>query len=139
MLIQPYLSFEGRCDEAVKFYQAALGAEVQTLMRFNEAPDQSMVPPGSGDKVMHLSMRIGDSLVMASDGRCSGSTESAGFKGVSLTLTVADDAEAERSFAALSEGGQVTMSLEATFFASRFGMLTDRFGVQWMVVGGQPS
>ena len=136
MLIQPYLSFEGRCDEAVKFYQAALGAEVQMLMRFNEAPDQSMTPPGLGDKVMHVSMRIGDSVVMASDGRCSGTT---GFTGVSLSLTVVDDAEAGRLFTALSDGGQVTMPLEKTFFASKFGMLTDRFGVQWMVVGGQQS
>jgi PhnB protein len=134
MLVQPYLSFEGRCDEAVKFYQAAVGAEVQMLMRFKEAPDQSMMSPGSADKVMHVSMRIGDSVVMASDGRCSGTT---GFNGISLSLSVADDAQAERLFAGLSDGGQVTMPLAKTFFASKFGMLTDRFGVSWMVMGGQ--
>jgi PhnB protein len=133
MLVQPYLSFEGRCDEAVKFYQAAVGAEVQMLMRFKEAPDQSMMSPGSADKVMHVSMRIGDSVVMASDGRCSGTT---GFNGISLSLSVADDAQAERLFAGLSDGGQVTMPLAKTFFASKFGMLTDRFGVSWMVMGG---
>jgi PhnB protein len=134
MLVQPYLSFEGRCDEAVKFYQAAVGAEVQMLMRFKEAPDQSMMSPESADKVMHVSMRIGDSVVMASDGRCSGTT---GFNGISLSLSVADDAQAERLFAGLSDGGQVTMPLAKTFFASKFGMLTDRFGVSWMVMGGQ--
>jgi len=133
MLVQPYLSFEGRCDEAVKFYQAAVGAEVQMLMRFKEAPDQSMMSPESADKVMHVSMRIGDSVVMASDGRCSGTT---GFNGISLSLSVADDAQAERLFAGLSDGGQVTMPLAKTFFASKFGMLTDRFGVSWMVMGG---
>lgn len=136
MLVQPYLSFEGRCDEAVKFYHSAVGAEVQMLMRFKEAPDQSMMPPGSADKVMHVALRIGDSLVMATDGRCSGTT---GFNGISLSLDVADDAEAERVFAALGDGGQVTMPLAKTFFASKFGMLADRFGVQWMVVAGAQS
>ncbi|WP_428490378.1 VOC family protein [Rhodopila sp.] len=134
MLVQPYLSFNGRCDEAVKFYQSAIGAEVQMLMRFKEAPDQSMVPPGSADKVMHVSLRIGDSLVMASDGGCSGT---AAFSGISLSLTAADDAEADRLFAALADGGQVTMPLAKTFFASKFGMVTDRFGLNWMVMTGQ--
>ena len=131
MQVQPYLSFNGRCDEAVKFYQAAIGAEVQMLMRFKEAPDQSMIPPGSADKVMHVSLRIGDSVVMASDGGCSGTSA---FSGVSLSLSAADDAEADRLFAALADGGQVTMPLAKTFFASKFGMVTDRFGVNWMVM-----
>jgi PhnB protein len=134
MLIQPYLSFEGRCDEAVKFYQAAVGAEVQMLMRFKEAPDQSMMTPESADKVMHATLRMGDSVVMATDGRCSGKP---GFNGISLSLSVAEDGEAERVFAALSDGGQITMPLAKTFFASKFGMLADRFGVQWMVIAGQ--
>jgi PhnB protein len=134
MKIQPYLSFEGRCDEAVEFYQTALGAEVQMLMRFKEAPDQSMVTTNSADKVMHVSLRIGDSIVMASDGRCSGNP---GFGGISLSLTVADDAEAEQKFAALEAGGQVTMPLTTTFFSSKFGMLADKFGVQWMIMVAQ--
>ena len=133
MLVQPYLSFEGRCEEAVKFYQAALGAEVQMLMRFKDSPDQSMVSPGSADKVMHVSMRIGDSTVMASDGRCTGK---AAFDGISLSLTLADDAQAERVFAALADGGQTTMPLAKTFFASKFGMVADKFGVNWMVMAG---
>ena len=133
MLVQPYLSFEGRCEEAVKFYQAALGAEVQMLMRFKDSPDQSMVSPDSADKVMHASMRIGDSTVMASDGRCTGKMA---FGGVSLSLTVADDTEAERVFAGLASGGQITMPMTKTFFASKFGMVADKFGVNWMVLAG---
>jgi PhnB protein len=133
MLVQPYLSFEGRCEEAVNFYQASLGAEVQMLMRFKDSPDQSMVSPGSADKVMHVSMRIGDSTVMASDGRCTGKTA---FDGISLSLTLADDAQAERAFAALADGGQTTMPLAKTFFASKFGMVADKFGVNWMVMAG---
>jgi PhnB protein len=133
MLVQPYLSFEGRCEEAVNFYQASLGAEVQMLMRFKDSPDQSMVSPDSADKVMHVSMRIGDSTVMASDGRCTGKTA---FDGISLSLTLADDAQAERAFAALADGGQTTMPLAKTFFASKFGMVADKFGVNWMVMAG---
>jgi PhnB protein len=134
MLIQPYLSFEGRCDEAVEFYRTALGAEVLMLMRFKDSPDQSMISPGSADKVMHVAMRIGETTVMASDGRCSGQT---GFNGISLSVTAADDAEAERTFSALQDGGQIMMPLTKTFFASKFGMVTDRFGVNWMVLAGQ--
>jgi PhnB protein len=134
MLVQPYLSFEGRCEEAIEFYKKAVGAEVQMMMRFKESPDQSMITPDSADKVMHVSMRIGDSTIMASDGRCSGQP---GFNGISLSLTTADDAEAERRFAALEDGGQVTMPLSKTFFASKFGMVADKFGVQWMVMVGQ--
>jgi PhnB protein len=133
MLVQPYLSFEGRCEEAVKYYQTALGAEVQMLMRFKDSPDQSMVSPDSADKVMHVSMRIGDSTVMASDGRCTGKMA---FGGISLSLTVADDTEAERVFAGLANGGQITMPMTKTFFASKFGMVADKFGVNWMVMAG---
>jgi PhnB protein len=131
MQVQPYLSFEGRCDEAVEFYRAAVGAEVLMLMRFKDSPDQSMITPESADKVMHVCMRIGDSQVMASDGRCTGKMA---FDGISLSLTVADDADAERRFAALQDGGQITMPLTKTFFASKFGMVADRFGVHWMVM-----
>jgi PhnB protein len=131
MLVQPYLMFEGRCDEAVKFYRAAVGAQLQMLMRFKESPEPSMVTPETADKVMHASMRIGESVVMMSDGRCTGQM---GFSGFSLSLIASDDAEAERRFAALADGGQVTMPLMKTFFASKFGMLADRFGVTWMVL-----
>lgn len=131
MQIQPYLSFEGRCDEAVQFYQSALGAEVQMLMRFKDAPDLGMTPPGSADKVMHTAIKIGGSIILATDGRCTGSP---GFTGISLSLDVADEAQAEQKFAALADGGKVTMPLMKTFFAPKFGMVQDRFGIQWMIV-----
>jgi PhnB protein len=134
MQVQPYLFFDGRCEEAVEFYKRALGAEITMLMRFKDSPEPpqpDMVPPGSGDKVMHTSFRIGDTTVMASDGRCQGQPS---FQGFSLSLTARDDAEAERLFTALAEGGQVQMPLAKTFFSSRFGMVADRFGVPWMIV-----
>jgi PhnB protein len=134
MTIQAYLTFGGRCQEAVDFYREALGAEVQMLMRFKEAPDQpppGMVPDNWGDKIMHVSLKIGDAVLMASDG-CASSDKN--FQGFSLSLNAANEAEADRKFAALSKSGQVTMPLGKTFFAPRFGMLVDRFGVSWMVI-----
>ena len=130
MQVQPYLFFDGRCEEAIAFYRKALGAEVEMLMRFKDAPESAMTPPGSADKVMHASLKIGGSMVLASDGHCGGK---ASFQGFSLSITAADDAEADRLFNALADGGQVQMPLAKTFFSSRFGMVADRFGVGWMV------
>jgi PhnB protein len=133
MQVQPYLFFDGRCEEAVEFYRSALGAEVTMLMRFKDSPEPlepGMVPPGAGDKVMHVSFRIGETTVLASDGRCEGRPS---FQGFSLSLTVPNEAEAERLFASLAEGGQVQMPLTKTFFSSRFGMVADRYGVSWMI------
>jgi len=131
-LVQSYLFFDGRCEEAVEFYRQKLGAEVQMLMRFKESPEPNpQLPPGSGDKVMHCQFRIGETTVMASDGRCLGKPS---FEGFALSLTVGNDTEAERYFKALTDGGQVQMPLTKTFFSSRFGMVTDRFGVTWMVL-----
>ncbi|MBI2312593.1 MAG: VOC family protein [Betaproteobacteria bacterium] len=134
MQVQPYLFFEGRCEEAIEFYSAALGAEVEMLMRFKDSPEPpqpGMIPPGAENKVMHASFRIGDTAVMASDGRCLGKPS---FQGFSLSLTAANEAEAERLFAALGKRGQVQMPLAKTFFSPRFGMVADRFGVSWMVI-----
>jgi PhnB protein len=134
MIVQPYLFFDGRCEEAVEFYRSALGAEVTMLMRYKDSPDPpppGMVAPGSENKVMHTSFRIGETTVMASDGQCQGRPN---FQGFSLSLTVPNEAEAERLFAALADGGQVQMPLTKTFFSSRFGMVADRFGVPWMIV-----
>ena len=131
--IQPYLFLEGRCEEALDFYRRALGAEVTMLMRFRESPDKEMVTPGSENKVMHASFRIGDSVVMASDGHCKGKPS---FTGFSLTITVPDTATADRLFNALAEGGQVQMPLAKTFFSPRFAMVADRFGVSWMIFTG---
>jgi len=128
--VQPYLFLEGRCEEAVEFYRRTLGAEVIMLMRFKDSPDQTMIPPGAANRVMHASLRIGESTVLASDGRCEGR---ASFQGFALSLTVSSEAEADRLFAALQEGGQVHMPLTKTFFSPRFGMLADRFGVSWMI------
>jgi PhnB protein len=133
MPIQPYLFFDGRCEEAIEFYKRALGAKVEMLMRFSESPDPpppGMVPPGSENKVMHASLRIGDSIVMASDGSCGGKPQFAGF---SLSLSVKDAATADRLFNALADGGQVQMPIGKTFWSPRFGMVADRFGVGWMV------
>ena len=134
MQVQPYLFFDGRCEEAVEFYKKTLGAKVEMLMRFKDSPEPAqpgMVPPGAENKVMHSSFRIGDTMVMASDGRCMGKPS---FQGFSLSLTVPNEAEAERLFAALGDGGQVQMPLAKTFFSPRFGMVADRFGVSWMVI-----
>lgn len=138
MQVQPYLSFDGRCDEAIAFYRRALKAEVTSVMRFKEMPkseagEEGAIPPGSEEKVMHGSLRIGNITVFVSDGRCRGKPD---FQGFSLALTASSDAEAEQLFNNLSEGGQVRMPLAKTFFSSRFGMVADRFGVAWMVLVG---
>jgi len=134
MLVQAYLNFDGRCEEALNFYKKALGAEVTMLMRMNESPEPpkpGLVAPGSADKVLHAAFRIGETMLLASDCYCSGKPV---FQGFSLTITARDEAEANRLFAALSDGGQVTAPLSKTFFSPRFGMVTDRFGVAWMVL-----
>ena len=131
MRVQPYLFFDGRCGEALEFYQKAIGAETGMLMRFKDSPDQSMVTPQNADKVMHAQFQIGDTTVMASDGRNTGAPN---FQGFALSIIAPTEVEAERTFAALGEGGQVTMPLAKTFFSPRFGMLADRFGVNWMVL-----
>ncbi|MGB6537854.1 MAG: VOC family protein [Xanthobacteraceae bacterium] len=131
MQVQPYLSFEGRCDEAIEFYKQALGAKLDMVMRFKEAPDQSMVTPQNKDKVMHAALHLGDTQLLMSDGRCQGGPN---FKGIALALSAASDADAERMFNALADGGQVQMPMAKTFFSSRFGMVADKFGVGWMVM-----
>ena len=133
MHIEPYLFFNGRCEEAIAFYKRALGAEVLMLMRNNEAPEPAppgMLLPGSEDKVMHATLRIGASNLMLSDGRCDGKPV---FNGFSLSIDAANEAEADRLFAALADGGTVQMPLAKTFWSPKFGMVADRFGVGWMV------
>jgi PhnB protein len=132
MQIQPYLFFNGRCEEAAAFYRATLGAEVLMAMRFSDMPTgggQPQPDPAMADKIMHMAIRIGDAEFMASDGRCTGATN---FQGFALNLQL-DDAAAVKAFDALSDDGQVIMPLGPTFFASRFGMVTDKFGVTWMI------
>ena len=142
MQVRSYLSFEGRCEEALTFYKQAVGAEVKALMRFKENPDfangsasEGCIGPGAEDKIMHSEFRIGDTTLMATDGMNSGK---ANFAGTSQALLVGSGAEADRYFNALAEGGQVMMPLAKTFFSEKFGMTTDRFGVHWMIVVDHP-
>ena len=128
---EPYLFFNGRCDAAIEFYKKALGAKDVVVMRFKDSPDPASRPPGADDKVMHASFKIGETLIMASDGRCDGKVQ---FDGFSLSISVGSANEAQRLFTALSDGGQVQMPLTKTFFSPAFGMVQDRFGVGWMVI-----
>jgi len=133
-VVQAYLFFDGCCEEAMEFYRRALGAEVQMMMRFKESPEPlppGSCPPGSENKVMHASVRIGESVIMVSDGRCGGQPS---FDGFSLSITVSTEAEAEKLFSALEDGGKVQAPLVKTFFSPRFGMVLDRFGVMWMIL-----
>ena len=131
-VIQPYLFFGGNCEEAIAFYKKTLGAEVEMVMKFKDSPEPmpaDKMKPGFENKVMHSSFRIGDSTIMASDG-CDEATQ---FSGFSLSITVPDTAAADRTFSALGAGGKVTMPLAPTFWSPKFGMLTDKFGIGWMV------
>lgn len=134
-IVQSYLFFDGKCEEAIEFYKRALGAEVQMMLRFKDNPEPSKPgcepPKGSENKIMHAQFRIGETVVMGSDGRCSGKPN---FEGFALSLTVATEAEADKAFNALADGGKVEMPLNKTFFSARFGMVEDRFGVFWMVL-----
>jgi len=132
-LVQPYLMFNGRCEEAIEFYRKALGAQVEFSMRFKESPEPpppGMVPPGFENKIMHCSFRIGATTLMASDGCTAGQPK---FEGFSLSISVPNEAEADRAFNALADGGKIGMPLGKTFWSPRFGMVQDRFGVSWMV------
>ena len=139
MQTQIYLFFDGRTDEALEFYKKTLGIEVEMLMRFKDAPVQpkeGMCPPGSEGKVMHSSFKLGDQHVMASDGNCGGKPS---FQGFGLSLSVKTEAEADKLFAALGDGGQVQMPMGKTFFSPKFGMVQDKFGVGWMVLVSPPA
>ena len=131
-MVQPYLFFSGNCQEAIEFYRVAVGAQVDQVSLFKDSPEPpppGMLPPGFENKVMHATFRIGSTAIMASDG-C-GDTSS--FSGFSLSLQVPDLATAEKAFAALSAGGKISMPMQKTFWSPGFGMLSDRFGVGWMV------
>ncbi len=139
MSVAPYLFFNGRCEEALAFYKNALGAEILFQMRYSECPeplDPKMVPPGSENLIMHVTFRIGDTIVMGSDGQPGQPSQ---FKGFALSLTAKDPAEAERHFAALSDRGEIRMPISKTFFSPCFGMVADKFGVPWMVNVPQPT
>lgn len=130
ILVQPYLFFGGRCEEALEFYRTAIGVEIERLVRFKESPEPQGLPDCFDDKIMHASVRIGKTTIMVSDGQCEGDQN---FDGFSLSITVPDAVQAENIFAALAEDGLIVTPLEKTFWAPKFGMLQDRFGVSWMV------
>ena len=137
MKVQAYIPYRGRCEEALEFYKKSVGAEVTALMRWKDSPDTAMKPPpGYEEKIMHADFRIGETHLMADDGMGEAKAE---FKGMTLLVEVADDAEAKRVFAALGEGGSVTMALMKTFWTTSFGTLTDKFGVPWMVNVAEPK
>jgi PhnB protein len=132
----PYLIFDGRCEEALELYKKALGAEVQMMMRFNESPEQAC-PGGTqppGDKVMHACLKVGNGVLMASDGMTANGKPT--FQGFSLSYEAKDEADAKRRFNALADGGKVEMPLAETFFAKCFGVVADKFGVSWMIISG---
>jgi len=131
MHVQPYLFFDGRCDEALDFYKKAIGADVKMLMRWKDSPDKSMCTQDNADKVMHSQFQIGDTTVMASDGRNQGQPK---FDGFALSIIAKTESEADKMFGALGDGGQVAMPMSKTFFSPRFGMLADKFGVHWMIL-----
>jgi PhnB protein len=131
MNVQPYLSFEGRAQEAIDFYKTALGAKVEVVMQFKDAPPDMQAHMPNKDKVMHAAFKVGDTTVMATDGQCSGKST---FSGITLTLNATSNGEAEKLFNALAQGGKVNMAMSETFFAHRFGMVADKFGVGWMVL-----
>ena len=131
MQVQPYLFFDGRCEEAVDFYKQAIGARIEALMRWKDCPDKSACTPQNENKVMHGAVKVGDATMLVSDGRCEGKPD---FKGFALTISAKTEAEADKLFGALAEGGQVQMPLTKTFFSPKFGMCADKFGVGWMVL-----
>ncbi|GIZ50502.1 VOC family protein [Noviherbaspirillum aridicola] len=139
MQVQAYLFFHGRCEEALTFYRESLGAEVPVMMRFRDCPDPlppGMIPDGFDEKIMHAEFRIGDSIVMASDG-CTAQAPS--FQGFALSISAPDETQARRLFDKLADGGQVQMPLGKTFFSPCFGSVADRYGMNWMVVVPQPT
>ncbi len=128
MRVEPYVYFQGRCEEALEFYRDALGADATVFARFGDIPGSTAARAEA--KVAHAVLRIGDTVVLTSDGQGAGKPD---FSGFSLSLTVSDDAEAERLFAALSDGERVLVHMAPTPFASRLGLVADKFGVPWMV------
>ncbi len=131
MQVQSYLFFDGKCEQALEFYKKAVGAKVSMLMRWKDSPEQSHTTPANADKIMHAQVQIGDTSVLVSDG---GNAGQPNFQGFALAVSVNSEAEADRTFNALAEGGKVTMALGKTFFSPRFGMLADKFGVHWMIL-----
>ncbi len=136
MDIVPYLSFDGNCAEAFKLYEAALGGKITMMMTFGEMPSEYAGDPKDSDRIMHATLFAGSARLMGSDSPCNAGKKAQGF---CVSLNIADVAEAERVYAALSEGGEIQMPLQPTFWAARFAMFTDRFGTPWMINAGETA
>lgn len=136
MQLNPYLMFNGQCEAAFKFYERCLGGKIEMMLTFGESPTTEPIPPEWRSKVMHARLVVGDKVLMGSDAP---PDRYEGPKGFSVSLSVDDPAEAERIFHALEENGTVRMPLQETFWAVRFGMLVDRFGIPWMVNCERPA
>jgi PhnB protein len=131
MQIDPYLNFNGNCEEAFHFYEKALGGKIEMLLKYNQAPaGGGPTPPGFENKVMHVRLSVGQQIIMASDAPPGHFSPMQGFN---VSLMFDDKAQAERVFNALADKGKVMMPFAQTFWAEGFGMLTDRFGTPWMV------
>lgn len=137
MKLNPYLRFDGNCKDAFAFYKQALGAEITTIMTWGDGPMAENIPPEAHNMVMHAELDIGGNTVMGTDGGPDDTYE--GIKGANVVINADGPEEAERLFKNLSEGGNITMQMEETFWALRFGMVTDKFGVPWMVNCDKPE
>jgi PhnB protein len=136
MQLNPHLSFSGQCEEAFKFYEQSIGGKIEFIMTYGDSPVAAQAPPGWAEKVMHATIRVAGQTLMGGDAPPDHFQKPQGF---ALAISLNDAAEAERMFNQLAEGGSVQMRLEKTFWAERFGMLTDRFGVPWMINCAKPS
>ena len=134
MNVQTTLNFYGRTEEAVEFYRRAIGAEILFMMRFRDCPDRSLMRPGMEEKIFHATFRIGSTEIMASDCGCERPPAKSTFAGFTFALRVETPEKAERFFAALSDGGQVQIPLLKNFFAERYGIVIDRFGISWKIM-----
>jgi PhnB protein len=135
MKIIPYLSYSGNCAEAFKFYETAAGGKIEMIMTYGQAPPGSPVPPNMSDKVMHASMTIGDAAIMGSDAPVQFASTPAGF---SVSINLDNPEEADRLYAALSEGGTIKLPITETFWAQRFAMFIDKFSIPWMINCAKP-
>ena len=134
MKLNTYVNFRGTCAEAFRYYEKHLGAKIGMMMTHAQSPDQSRVDPQWKDAVLHARIAIGDSELMGAD-----IPNAEPMRSAYLTLRMDSDSEAERVFTALSAGGRVLMAMQETFFASRFGQVQDRFGINWMVLHERPA
>jgi PhnB protein len=135
MKLLPYLNYGGNCAEAFRFYEEHLGGKINFMMTFSQMPDPKQIPPGMENGVLHTSMQLGETVIMASD---VAPERFQPMRSAYLSLSVDSDEEAERIYKLLEDGGEIFMPIQETFFATRFAMLRDQFGTSWMIVHNRP-